>query len=289
MTTRVDKMMSNELYISPRFEKVVTLHILKNLLDNSYRVPLLLGIHGKPGDGKTFQCEKVLENVGVKSFLISGGQLEDGEAGRPAELIRDTYLEAGYSIDNGETELSAILINDIDTGLGDWGDKVQYTINRQTVFGELMHLVDYPNQVENKTARRIPIIMTGNDFSKLYEPLVRAGRMTSFLWHPTFDEKAKMVQNLFNHFSEKECQYLISELEKFADDDLVIAFFAHLKNNLYDHYLWNLVQTHGVNKLSYAIRQKPNFLTSYAVSLDELIQQGQDLIQSGQLFSHLKG
>ena len=281
--------MNKTLYIAPRFKKVISLHILKNLLDDSYRVPLLLGIHGKPGDGKTFQCEKVLEELGVKSFLISGGQLESEDAGKPAKLIRDTYLNAGFSLDSGESKLSAILINDIDTGLGSWGDMVQYTINRQTAYGELMHLVDYPTQVENQTTRRIPIIITGNDFSKLYEPLVRAGRMTAFSWKPTLDEKVYMVLNVFPHLNESESQMLITHLEDYADEDLSIAFFAHLKNSFYDDLLWQYTLKYPWNELIQILKQKPNVPMNTYFSLESLLQKGKALIHSGQLLNHLRG
>lgn len=280
--------MLDNLYISPRFEKAIALHIVKNQLGEQYRAPLLLGIHGRPGDGKTFQCEKVLERLGVKSFLISGGELESADAGRPAELIRNTYLDAGTSIDKGETALAAVLINDIDTGLGDWGDMVQYTINRQTAYGELMHLVDYPTQVENIKTRRIPIIMTGNDFSKLYEPLVRAGRMTAFLWSPNLQEKTEMVRNVFPLLTSQDSERLIIELEEYAEQVLAIAFFSHLRNSLYDDFLWYNIQQHGVNKLLLSLRQG-NSLPPPSYNLDILLIQGQALIESGQLLNHLRG
>jgi hypothetical protein len=166
------------MYLSPNLKKVIHSHILKNSMkDYEFNVPLILGIHGPSGDGKTFQCEQILKEIGAKSFLISGGQLESSDAGKPAELIRMTYLRAGKTIETGN--IGVMIINDIDTGLGDWG-MVQYTINRQTVFGELMHLVDYPNVVQGQNCNRVPIIITGNDFTKLYPPLVRAGRMLAF-------------------------------------------------------------------------------------------------------------
>lgn len=286
--------MSDTLYISPRFQKAIVLHIIKNQLGGNHRAPLLLGIHGKPGDGKTFQCEKVLERLGVKSFLISGGELESADAGKPAELIRNTYLDAGFSIDKGETKLAAVLINDIDTGLGDWGDMVQYTINRQTAYGELMHLVDYPTQVENTQTRRIPIIITGNDFSKLYEPLVRAGRMTAFLWNPNLQEKAQMVHNIFPSLDNDECEQLIVELESYAEQELAIAFFAHLKSHLQDEVIWSQIKGFGVDQLVQfipLIQNNPNLIPSLNdnIGLDVLIQHGQYLIESGQLLNHLKG
>lgn len=279
--------MQDNFYIPKRFEKAITLHIIKNQFDSSFRTPLLLGIHGKPGDGKTFQCEYILQQLGVKSFLISGGELESMDAGKPAQLIRDTYLEAGESVDNKEALMSAILINDIDTGLGSWGEMVQYTINRQTVFGELMHLVDYPNQVENIQTRRVPIIFTGNDFSKLYEPLVRAGRMTAFLWSPTTEEKSHMIQNIFPYLNIDECYNLLTTLENFAHEDLPIAFFSHLNDTLYDEFLWSSYQQYGMNNLVGLIRNhsKPTLDNS---NVEQLINFGVKLIQSGQLINHLK-
>lgn len=177
--------------IPARFRREVALHVIRNFLpQDGMQVPLLLGIHGPSGEGKTFQCERVLAEMSAKPFLIWGGQLESHKAGEPAELVRTTYLDAGRSIEKEDCKIAALIINDVDAALGDWGAMVQYTVNRQTVFGELMHLVDYPTSVEGRTTRRIPIIITGNDFTKLYGPLVRAGRMRAFEWVPTAEEKA---------------------------------------------------------------------------------------------------
>lgn len=278
-----------EMYIPERFYKAVALHLIKNQLDESYRMPLILGIHGKPGDGKTYQCEQALKMLGAKSFLISGGQLESQDAGRPAELIRNTYLDAGSSIDMGECSMAVMLINDIDTGLGNWGDSVQYTINRQTAFGELMHLVDYPYAVENQTTRRIPIIITGNDFSKLYEPLVRAGRMVSFFWEPTLTEKTGMVLNLFPQLERTACTQLIQHLENIAGEPLTIAFFAHLKSVMYDDILWQAVNQVGLNKVITSLKAggKPA-LPENSITLQTLAHKGEELLGSRQLINHLK-
>ena len=186
-------------YVIPdRFRKALSLHIIKNRWPGSFgRVPLILGIHGPTGEGKTFQCEKLLEELHINSFLVSGGQLESGIAGEPAKLVRSKYLSAGKSQRTGECWAAALLINDIDTGIGNWGENVQTTINTQTVYGELMHMVDYPTQVEGVETERIPLIITGNDFTKLYAPLVRAGRMTSFEWKPDLEERIQIISRIF--------------------------------------------------------------------------------------------
>ncbi|NEP16667.1 MAG: ribulose 1,5-bisphosphate carboxylase, partial [Leptolyngbya sp. SIO4C1] len=61
-------------YISPRFLNKLAVHITKNYLDlPQVRMPLILGIHGRKGEGKTFQCELVYARMGVEVVHISGG------------------------------------------------------------------------------------------------------------------------------------------------------------------------------------------------------------------------
>ena len=45
--------------------------------------------------------------------------------------------------------------------------------------------------------RRVPIILTGNDLSTLYAPLLRDGRMDKFFWRPSLAEVADMVHAMF--------------------------------------------------------------------------------------------
>lgn len=65
----------------------------------------------------------------------------------------------------------------------------QMTVNNQIVVGTLMNLSDNPTRVsvgqdwrEADVTNRIPIIVTGNDFSTIYAPLIRDGRMDKFYW-----------------------------------------------------------------------------------------------------------
>jgi hypothetical protein len=279
-------------FIPARFRRAVGLHIVKNLMPPDIaRAPLILGIHGPSGDGKTFLCEHVLQEMGVRAFLISGGQLESHAAGEPANLVRETYIRASRSIEKGECPSAAILINDIDTGLGDWGEMVQYTINRQTVFGELMHLVDYPTSVEGRDTKRIPIIMTGNDFTKLYEPLVRAGRMTAFEWMPTLEERAQIVSRIFPEISGEECRTLILESDSLVSDPdrhLPVAFYSFLRWTLVDDTLWGEVERVGLSRTIFLLSEgtRPNL--SIDVDINLLLLKGRELIGSGRLINHLR-
>jgi pantothenate kinase-related protein Tda10 len=54
-------------YIAPRFLDKLAVHITKNYLTlPDVRVPLILGVHGRKGEGKTFQCELVYERMGIE-------------------------------------------------------------------------------------------------------------------------------------------------------------------------------------------------------------------------------
>lgn len=274
--------MKSDGFVPERFRRAVVLHVTKNLFsDASFQMPLILGIHGPSGDGKTYQCEHVLNEMGVKPFLISGGQLESGTAGDPAKLVRDTYWGAGQSISKGECSAGAIIVNDVDTGLGDWGAKVQTTINTQTVYGELMHIVDFPTSVEGRATRRVPFILTGNDFTKLYEPLVRASRMTAFEWRPSVEEKANVVAAIFPELQPAESISLVREFQAES-----VAFFSSLRATLVDETLWTEIQQIGVSKIvSHMRTTQPKI--RLVIKLEQLIAAARLLLSSGQLINHL--
>jgi ATPase family associated with various cellular activities (AAA) len=276
--------MSAPIYIPERFKRIIHLHIIKNMLVRPpAREPLFLGIHGPSGDGKTFQCEHVLEEMDVKAFLISGGQLEDHYAGEPAKLIRTTYLNAHRYVEKGGNKMAAIVMNDVDTGVGKWEGLVEYTVNRQNVFGELMHLADYPNSVMGVQTARIPIIMTGNDFTKLYEPLVRAGRMTAFEWLPTAEEKAKIIDPIFSYLSREECLRLV---EHFSEEPL--SFFPVLRSTISDNLLYERIQRVGVRQIMAQASKGREVLPELKASYKELVHTGETLVDSGQLLNHLR-
>ena len=286
----------NEIFISKRFQQVVSLHVLKNLLKRvEAQVPLLLGIHGPSGEGKTFQCENILKSMGVKRFLISGGQLDNPVPGQPSSFIRTSYIRASESIKSGEASLAVVLVNDVDTGLGTWGKSEKHTINQINVFGELMHLVDYPSLVAGTETIRIPIIVTGNDFTKLYNPLVRAGRMSAFEWIPTNEEKAEIISSIFPELNDQECYQLIVELnEKLIGElpeqikFLPVAFFSHLRANLLDEDLWEEVELAGLDKTVDSILRGYEPDLSSKIYYERVLDKGVELARSGKLINHLQ-
>lgn len=235
--------MSKSIYIPERFEKAVIVHALRLLWLRQADAPLLLGIHGYPGEGKTFQCKKTLENSGFSVFQISGGKLESKDAGEPASVIRDVYSEAQKWCTKSSQNRAALIIDDADAAFGNWGDLYQYTVNTQNLLAELMNLADYHKS--NEYDSRIPIYLTGNDLTKLYAPLKRTGRMNFFYWEPDEEERLKLLYFTFPSLSEKECRKLYDyvSLELRGVGRVSNSFFTDIKACAYDELIWNIFST----------------------------------------------
>lgn len=115
-------------------------------LECNVQVPLILGIWGGKGQGKTFQCTLAFKKLGINPIVMSAGELESGNAGEPAKLIRQRYREASDIIKKGK--MCGMFINDLDAGAGRMGDSTQYTVNNQMVNATLMNIADNPTNVQ---------------------------------------------------------------------------------------------------------------------------------------------
>ncbi|XP_071903355.1 ribulose bisphosphate carboxylase/oxygenase activase, chloroplastic-like isoform X2 [Coffea arabica] len=202
--TRSFEYLQGDYYIAPLFMDKVVCHIAKNYLAHllNTKVPLILGIWGGKGQGKSFQTELIFRAMGVEPIIMSAGELESERAGEPGKLIRERYRTASQVVQN-QGKMSCLVINDIDAGLGRFGN-TQMTVNNQIVVGTLMNLSDNPTKVsigqvwkESDVTKRIPIIVTGNDFSTIYAPLIRDGRMEKFYWQPTHEDILNIVHRMY--------------------------------------------------------------------------------------------
>lgn len=137
-------------------------------------------------------------------ITMSAGELESGNAGEPAKLIRQRYREASDIIKK-KGKMCVLFINDLDAGAGRMGGTTQYTVNNQMVNATLMNIADNPTNVQlpgvymKEEIPRVPIIVTGNDFSTLYAPLIRDGRMEKFYWAPTREDRIGVCTGIFKN------------------------------------------------------------------------------------------
>lgn len=281
-------------YIPPKFLDRLAVHITKNFLNlPNVKVPLILGIHGRKGEGKTFMCELVFKRMGIGVVYMSAGELESPDAGDPARLIRLRYREAGeWSRVHGR--MAALMINDVDAGIGRVDSSTQYTVNTQLVNATLMNIADNPTNVQlpgsydAEPTQRIPIILTGNDFSTLYAPLIRDGRMEKFFWDPSREDRIGIVNGIFGDDGVPK-----SDVEKLIDTfaDQPTDFFGAIRSRLFDEQVRALIHTVGIEKISQTVVhsdgspvefKKPDF------SLSHLIEIGEELVKEQRRIRELR-
>jgi hypothetical protein len=283
-------------YIAPAFLDKLAVHITKNYLDlPGVKVPLILGVHGRKGEGKTFQCELVFERMKVEAIHISAGELESPDAGDSARLIRLRYREAAEII-KIRGRMAVLVINDIDAGAGRFDRGTQYTVNTQLVNATLMNIADNPTNVQLPGSYdatplpRIPIILTGNDLSTLYAPLVRDGRMDKYYWVPTREDKIGIVSGIFapDHISGREISDLVARFP-----DQAVDFFAAMRARIYDEQIREFIQKIGLDRIAMEVVNpasgnppsfpKPYFTISRLVEFGNILVEEQKSVSEGRL------
>lgn len=285
-----------DYYIAPAFLDKLAVHITKNFLDlPGVKVPLILGVHGRKGEGKTFQCELVFDRMKVEAIHISAGELESPDAGDSARLIRLRYREAAEII-KVRGRMAVLVINDIDAGAGRFDRGTQYTVNTQLVNATLMNIADNPTNVQlpgsydSKPLPRIPIILTGNDLSTLYAPLIRDGRMDKFYWVPTHEDKVEIVSGIFapDDLSRRDIANLVDRYTEQAID-----FYAAIRARIYDEQIREFIYKVGLHRVGMEVVNpangvapsfpKPHFTISRLIEFGDLLVQEQKSVAEGRL------
>ncbi|WJX70135.1 hypothetical protein P8452_54279 [Trifolium repens] len=296
--TRSFEYLQGDYYIAPLFMDKIACHIVKNYITHllNAKVPLILGIWGGKGQGKTFQTELIFRAMGVEPVIMSAGELESENAGEPGRLIRERYRTASQVVQN-QGKMSCLMINDIDAGLGRFGF-TQMTVNNQIVVGTLMNLCDNPTRVsvgqdwrESDVTNRIPIIVTGNDLSTIYAPLIRDGRMDKFYWQPNREDIVNIVHRMY----EKD-GISMDEVEKIVNTfpNQALDFYGALRSRTYDKSILKWVDDIGgaENFASNFLKRKkdqnlPVFIPPEQ-TIDSLLESGYSLLKEQQLIMENK-
>ncbi|KAF7125099.1 hypothetical protein RHSIM_Rhsim12G0182900 [Rhododendron simsii] len=280
------------------FAMTAVCHIVKNYISHllNTKIPLILGIWGGKGQGKSFQTELIFQAMGVEPVIMSAGELESERAGEPGKLIRDRYRTASQVVQN-KGKMSCLMINDIDAGLGRFGN-TQMTVNNQIVVGTLMNLCDNPTRVsigqdwrESDVTSRIPIIVTGNDFSTIYAPLIRDGRMEKFYWQPTHEDIINIVHRTYERdgISRDEVESVVNTFPNQALD-----FYGALRSRTYDRSISKWIDDiGGVENLGNKLlnRRKDEKLPVYVPpkqTMEALLESGYSLLREQKLIMETK-
>ncbi|VAH92412.1 unnamed protein product [Triticum turgidum subsp. durum] len=271
-------------YIAPAFMDKLVVHLSKNFMTlPNIKIPLILGIWGGKGQGKSFQCELVFAKMGINPIMMSAGELESGNAGEPAKLIRQRYREAADMIKKGK--MCCLFINDLDAGAGRMGGTTQYTVNNQMVNATLMNIADAPTNVQlpgmyNKEENpRVPIVVTGNDFSTLYAPLIRDGRMEKFYWAPTRDDRIGVCKGIFQTDNVSD-ESVVKIVDTFPGQS--IDFFGALRARVYDDEVRKWVTSTGIENIGKKLvnsRDGPVTFEQPKMTVEKLLEYGHMLVQ----------
>lgn len=220
-----DTLESPDCIIDQSFSDTLLTHIIGNY-DNSVQAPLFLAIQGDPGEGKTFQTLNICKKYHIKICYYSGAELSGNyEKDSIIELSEDYTRACNYYNDG---EYCAIIIDDFHLSPASTKNGVGTTINSQLLTGYLMNLCDKAksNQIE-----RIPIILLGNTFKDVYEPLKRDGRMDFFHWEAPYELKKQIVESILRDYIWFFDRF---RLENFVDKykDQPVSFFTEIKNDI---------------------------------------------------------
>ncbi|KAL0338286.1 UNVERIFIED_CONTAM: Ribulose bisphosphate carboxylase/oxygenase activase 1, chloroplastic [Sesamum angustifolium] len=264
-------------YIAPAFMDKLVVHIAKNFMNlPNIKVPLILGIWGGKGQENHSNVSLFLQNWESR-------ELESGNAGEPAKLIRQRYREAADRIAKGK--MCVLFINDLDAGAGRLGGTTQYTVNNQMVNATLMNIADNPTNVQlpgmyNKQENpRVPIIVTGNDFSTLYAPLIRDGRMEKFYWAPTREDRIGVCTGIFRTDNVPK-EDIVKLVDTFPGQS--IDFFGAVRARVYDDEVRKWIASVGVENIGKKLvnsREKLPEFEQPKMTLAKLLEYGNMLVQ----------
>lgn len=236
------------------FERNVLTHIVSLYLpDNHYfQAPMFLAIEGRAGEGKTTQTIATCSQHGIYIIYVSASELSGAHEKDSINVMKKLYSAAINLRNSGK--VVAILIDDFHMGNATTDENVKRTINSNLLTGYLMNLAENNNKI------KIPIILTGNDFSKTYAPLLRSGRADKFEWNPDYEEKKEIVKTIFNRFANISEQEFNELFDKYAHHS--VSDFYQLINEyrkiLFSEYItkFDVIDKDAIYTISQIVKQK---------------------------------
>jgi ATP-dependent 26S proteasome regulatory subunit len=182
-------------YVPDRFVHRVLKHVIAASVIQSH--PAILAIQGSPGTGKSFQVRECLASRGYAVVTESASALSGSWEGDSIAALREIWARCKEATTVRPGNHAVIVLEDFDLSPASKLDGTRYTVNSQLLNGFLMTLADEPPRLTLPSGHRVPIILTGNDFTTLHGPLMRPGRMDIFTWEPTKEELITTLVSAF--------------------------------------------------------------------------------------------
>ncbi|GEM_PF-846667 len=225
----------SNMIVTKKFMEKVLVHVVSQYMtyNEIFVPPLYLVIEGPAGEGKTSQTIATLIQHDIDVLYVSASELSGAHEGDAVRIFDAIYYYAIYRKENGHCV--SILIDDFHMGIANQDSKIEKTINSNLLTGRMMNLAEHSNE------RKIPIILTGNDFSMVYAPLIRSGRADMFEWKPDFKEKISIVKNILDPFVKLDNTEYIKFFNTFKN--ATVSDFAQLKNDIRKKYVWEMIES----------------------------------------------
>lgn len=235
----------DDVYIPERFKNTILKHLILNYSKdiNNFSPPLLLAIQGAKGEGKSFMIKKLCEYYSINYIPISGAELCGNLEGDSIKVVMEAYEKACINAAQ-ERKLNCLVIDDFHKSLAANQQKnMSRTTNSETLIGRLMNLADEPFVCGN----RVPIILTGNNFTTVYSALTRHKRMDFFDWEPNLEEKINIVYNMFKKYS-PDMDYMVVKafVEKYKNN--YVAFFDSVIQDIFWGNCINIIKAFDNSK-----------------------------------------
>jgi hypothetical protein len=210
-----------------RFYERVTSHVCQSTVFVDRRPPLMLGILGAPGTGKTENVERTCRKNQWAFEWIAGSDLSGPERAAPMEYFRRALQRCVAKQRENSADAAVLLIDDLDLTILSTKSTRIYTEHSQLLTSAFMSYCDKP-LLYLQAAFPIPIIMTMNSREGFHGALVREGRMRMWQWEPSPEETASMALEKLAALDGGVARRTVDTYK-----DQPIAFFGHLESELF--------------------------------------------------------
>ena len=192
---------------------------------------------GKPGVGKSEALRITCSRLGVPLIMVAAAELSGETEGASVEVMRHLEL-VGRTYAERDNAVPVFCFEDFDTSIVARRPGVEYTVNSQLLESYFQFIAD-TDGFTTSTGERMPIFMTGNDFSDMRSPLLRPGRAEFFTFAPNLEEKTAIVASMFPGADDKAIKALVK-----AHANEPVAFFHGLQVGLLNDTIDALMASH---------------------------------------------